>query len=144
MKRRFLIAAIAALLPCAATATAALAGQGALADAQRDYNSGKYNRAVDALNSSISKSPNDASLLALLGESYYQLREYSRAAASFEHAIQVSPKVSEYHDWLGKAYGRRAEESMFLGAMSNNWSETIARNPSMPMCSLRRLVPKYQ
>jgi tetratricopeptide (TPR) repeat protein len=125
MTRSLLFAAIAALLAFGANGAAALAGQGALADAQRDYNSGKYNRAVDTLNSSIAKSPNDAPLLALLGESYYQLREYSRAMASFEHAIQLAPKVSEYHDWLGKAYGRKAEESMFLGAMS--WARKTHR-----------------
>src|ERR1700722_9471416 len=32
------------------------------------------------------------------------------------------------------AYGLPQKEHMFLGAMSNNWSETIARNPSTPMC----------
>ena len=60
-----------------------------------------------------------------MGENYYQLREYSRAAASFEHAIQLAPKVSEYHDWLGKAYGRKAEESMFLSAMT--WARKTHR-----------------
>ena len=43
----------------------------------------------------------------------------SRArSASLERAVQLAPKDSEYHDWLGKSYGRRAEESMFLSAMS--------------------------
>jgi len=113
------------LVACAGAGAAGLAGQSALVDAQHDYNTGRYNRAVDALNSAIAKSPDDAGLLGLLGESYYQLREYSRAAASFERAIQLAPKVSEYHDWLGKAYGRRAEESVFLGAMS--WARKTHR-----------------
>jgi tetratricopeptide (TPR) repeat protein len=90
----------------------------ALAEAQRDYNGGRYTRAVDALNSAIANSPNDASLHALLGESYYQLREFPRAASSLERAVQLEPKNSEYHDWLGRAEGRRAEESIFLSAMS--------------------------
>jgi tetratricopeptide (TPR) repeat protein len=63
------------------------------ADAQRDYNAGRYNRAVDALNGAIAKSPNDASLHFLLGQSYYQLREFTtRAPASLERAVQLSPK----------------------------------------------------
>ena len=35
-----------------------------------------------------------------------------------ERAVQLAPNQSEYHDWLGKAYGRRAEKSVFLSAMS--------------------------
>jgi tetratricopeptide (TPR) repeat protein len=116
MSRRFFLAAI--ILACGICAGRTAAGQASLADMQHDYNSGRYNRAVDALNSAIAKAPNDASLYLLLGESYYQLREFPRAIASLERAVQLSPKDSEYHDWLGRAYGRKAEESMFLSAMS--------------------------
>ncbi len=125
MTRRFLFAATAVILACGWSAAAARAGQTPLADAQNDYNSGHYNRAVDMLNSAIEKSPNDPTLHFLLGESYYQLREFPRAVASLERAVQLAPKNSEYHDWLGKAYGRKAEESMFLSAMS--WARKTHR-----------------
>jgi tetratricopeptide (TPR) repeat protein len=125
MKRRSPFAAVVVLAACTVGGTTALAGQSAAGDAQHDYNIGRYNRAVDALNSAIAKSPDDAALHGLLGESYYQLREYPRAAASLERAIQLAPKVSEYHDWLGKAYGRRAEESVLFGAMS--WARKTHR-----------------
>jgi tetratricopeptide (TPR) repeat protein len=118
MMTRLLYAVAAVILACGLSSVRAAAGQSPLADAQHDYNAGRYNRAVDALNAAIAKSPDDATLQFLLGESYYQLREFPRAAASFERAVQLAPKDSGYHDWLGKAYGRRAEESMFLGAMS--------------------------
>ncbi len=107
-----------ALLVCATSAIPGTAAQTPLADAQRDYNAGRYNRAVDALNSAVANDPNDAPLHFLLGQSYYQLREYPRAAASLERAVQISPKESAYHDWLGRSYGRRAEETIFLSAMS--------------------------
>jgi len=118
MIRRSSFAAAALMLACGWSGACALAGQSSLADAQHDYNAGRYTRTVDALNSAIAKSPNDASLQFLLGESYYQLGEFPRAVASFERAVQLSPKDSEYHDLLGKSYGRRAEESLFLSAMS--------------------------
>ena len=102
-----------------------LAGQISIADVQHDYNAGHYNRAVDALSSAIGKSSSDPSLHFLLGESYYQLSEFPRAVASFERAVQFAPKNSEYHDWLGKAYGRKAEESLFLSAMS--WARKTHR-----------------
>jgi tetratricopeptide (TPR) repeat protein len=118
MIRRFSFAAAGLILACGWSGVSALAGQTTLADAQHDYNAGRYNRTVDALNSAIAKSPTDASLHFLLGQSYYQLGEFPRAVASLERAVQLAPKDSEYHDWLGKAYGRKAEQSLFLSAMS--------------------------
>jgi tetratricopeptide (TPR) repeat protein len=125
MTRRSLFVAAALVLACGWSGASALAGQSYLADAQRDYNSGHYNRTVDALNGAIVKSPNEASLYYLLGQSYYQLREFPRAVASLERAVQLSPKDSKYHDWLGRSYGRKAEESMFLSAMS--WARKTHR-----------------
>jgi tetratricopeptide (TPR) repeat protein len=125
MTQRSLFAVTALILACVLGGASAHAGQSSLADAQHDYNAGHYNRSVDALNSAIAKSPNDASLHLLLGESYYQLHEFPRAVASFERAVQLAPKESEYHDWLGKAYGRKAEESLFLSAMS--WARKTHR-----------------
>jgi tetratricopeptide (TPR) repeat protein len=118
MMRHFLFAAAIVLLLCGCNAPGTFAAQSSNADAQRDYNSGRYNRAVDALNASIAKSPGDASLYHLLGQCYYQLRDFTRAVSSLERAAQLSPKNSEIHDWLGKSYGRRAEETVFLNAMS--------------------------
>ena len=125
MIRRFPLAVTAIILACGWSGPPTLAAQTSLADAQRDYNAGRYNRAVDALNSAIAKSPNDASLNFLLGESYYQLGEFPRAVASLERAVQFAPKDSEYHNWLGKAYGRKAEGSIFLSAMS--WARKTHR-----------------
>ena len=80
---------------------------------------GVINRAVDALTDAMAKSPNDAPLHFLLGQSYYQLREFTRAVdQSGAQPSNWLPNQSEYHDWLGKAYGRKAEESVFLSAMS--------------------------
>jgi tetratricopeptide (TPR) repeat protein len=125
MMRRFSFAAAALVLYCGLSGAPVFSGQSTLGDAQHDYNAGRYNRAVDALNIAIAKSPEDASLQLLLGQSYYQLREFLRAVASLERAVQLAPKNSEYHDWLGKAYGRKAEESLFLSAMS--WARKAHR-----------------
>ena len=125
MKWRSSLLHLAVILACGWSGGPAFAGQSALAEAQHDYNAGRYNRAVDALNAAIAKSPEDASLQFLLGQSYYQLGEFPRASASFERAVQLAPKDSVYRDWLAKAYGRRAEESMFLNAMT--WARKTHR-----------------
>jgi tetratricopeptide (TPR) repeat protein len=131
MIRRSSFVVAAVILACGWSGATALAGQTPLADAQHDYNTGRYNRAVDALNIAIAKTPNDPALHFLLGESYYQLREFPRAVASLERAEQLAPKDSEYHDWLGKAYGRKAEESLFLSAMS--WARKTHREFEIAM-----------
>jgi len=125
MTRRSAFAAMALVLACVWSETPSAAQQSSLVDAQRDYNAGRYNRAVDVLNDAIAKSSDDASLHFLLGQSYYQLGEFSRAVTSLERAVQLAPKDSEYHDWLGKSYGRRAEESIFLSAMT--WARKTHR-----------------
>ena len=125
MNWRSSLAVLAAILACGLNWASAFAGQSSVTEAQHDYNSGRYNRAVDTLNSTIAKSPDDASLHFLLGQSYYQLGEFPRAAASFERAVQLAPKDSEYRDWLAKSYGRRAEESVFLSAMT--WARKTHR-----------------
>src|SRR5580704_15014969 len=74
MKRLSFIATAIVILACGVNGAPGRAGQSSsLADAQHDFNSGRYNRAVDALNSAIAKSPNDGSLHFLLGQSYYEL-----------------------------------------------------------------------
>lgn len=125
MSRHSLAAAMALCLGLGWGVRLARSAQSPLADAQRDYNAGRYNRAVDALNNAIAKSPEDSSLHFLLGQSYYQLRQFMRAVTTLERAVQLSPKNSDYHDWLGKAYGRKAEESVFLSAMT--WARKTHR-----------------
>jgi len=125
MNWRSSFAVMALILTCGCCGAPALGGQSALAEAQHDYNAGRYNRAVDALNAAIVKTPDDASLHFLLGQSYYQLGEFPRASASLERAVQLAPRDSVYRDWLAKAYGRRAEQSIFLSAMS--WARKTHR-----------------
>jgi len=110
--------AILLVAACALRAGSAYSAQNVLADAQREFNAGHYHKAVDALTGAAAKSPDDAPLHFLLGQCYYELREFTRAVSSFERSVQLVPNQSEYHDWLGKAYGRRAEETVFLSAMS--------------------------
>jgi tetratricopeptide (TPR) repeat protein len=125
MNRRFLYAILALTLAYGVRGVPVQAAQDVLADAQHDYNAGRYNHAVDALIGAIAKSPGDAPMHFLLGQNYYQLREYSRAISALEKAVQLAPKQSEYHDWLGKSYGRKAEESVFFSALG--WARKTHR-----------------
>jgi tetratricopeptide (TPR) repeat protein len=109
--------AVALMIAAHGASAATPTAQDPLAEAQREYTAGHYNRAVDVLTVAAAKSPDDATLHFLLGQSYYQLGEFNRAAANFERSIQLVPKEARYHDWLGKAYGRKAEGAIFFSAL---------------------------
>jgi len=47
----------------------------------------------------------------LLGQTYFMLGDYKKAAQAFEKATTIIPNSSTYFHWLGKAQGRRAESS---------------------------------
>ncbi len=51
-----------------------------------------------------------------MGEKYYSRGDYDKAIAAFLAAIEIAPAVSVYHHWLGKSYGRLAQQSGLLKA----------------------------
>lgn len=52
------------------------------------------------------------------GQLYYQHSDYAKAKVRFEQLIKFAPNVSRYYHWLGKCYGRIAENSGWLDAIS--------------------------
>jgi tetratricopeptide (TPR) repeat protein len=61
-------------------------------------------------------SPDGAALFAS-GVQAYADEKYDGAIALLEEATRAAPGNPEYHDWLGKAYGRKAERVIFFRAM---------------------------
>jgi tetratricopeptide (TPR) repeat protein len=74
------------------------------------YGSGSYKTAAEALQTEIGRSPKDSSLYYWLGRCYFELYDFDRSISSWEHAVALDSARSEYHDWLGRAYGRKAEQ----------------------------------
>jgi len=58
----------------------------------------------------------NGAVYALMGKCYYRLGDFKKASASLERAVRLEPNSSDYHLWLGRAYGRRAETSLFVTA----------------------------
>ena len=54
---------------------------------------------------------------AFLGKAFFMDGQYKQAVASLEKAIGQDSFNSDYHDWLGRAYGRLAEQSNFVSAL---------------------------
>lgn len=52
------------------------------------------------------------------GIAAYQNSDYKSAAASFREAMEAAPQDSSLHHWLGKCYGRIAENGNWFTALS--------------------------
>ena len=65
----------------------------------------------------------------------YERGEYKKASDILEEAVRQAPSDFELHLWLGRAYGRRAETSIFLTApglavkAKNSFERAVALNP---------------
>ncbi len=64
----------------------------------------------------LDKKSSDAATNFLVGRNYFMLGDFKKATEYLGKATTISPENSEYMDWLGRAYGRRAEMSSILSA----------------------------
>ena len=82
-------------------------------DAHALLNSGRVTDAIDLLRQVTQTSNNDAEAWHLLCRAYLSLEKWNDAVKSCEKAVAADPNNSEYHLWLGRAYGEKAEHSIF-------------------------------
>lgn len=61
------------------------------------------------LQPAASQNPPSGDVYYWLGRSYYEIRDYDNAIANLEKAVAIDPKNSVYHQWLGEAYGGKAD-----------------------------------
>jgi predicted Zn-dependent protease len=83
--------------------------------AQELYQRTEYRSALNIL---LQLSPKSAAVYALIGKTYYMDGQYKNSTSYLERAVAEDALNSGYYDWLGKAYGRRAEQSCFLTALA--------------------------
>jgi len=85
-----------------------LAGPAESARADQQFRSADYEGVIRTLDK---VDPSDAYAQVLIGKSYFSLGEFKKSGEAFERAVAANPNSSLAHNWLGKAYGRRAETS---------------------------------
>lgn len=86
-----------------------------LEQAHELYQQTKYQEALRLLESGAGKT---APEYELAGKCWYRLENYKKATEALEKATAADPRNADYWEWLGKAYGKRAETSSFLTAPS--------------------------
>jgi tetratricopeptide (TPR) repeat protein len=80
----------------------------ALEPVTADLSAGKADDAISRLSSFLTARPNNAKAHNLLCRVYYQEERWDDAIHECETAVQLDPQNSEYHLWLGQAYGEKA------------------------------------
>jgi tetratricopeptide (TPR) repeat protein len=72
---------------------------------------GQADEALRALNAEVQSSPNNAAAYNQLARLYYQLEHWDSALKMAEKSVALEPRNSMFHQWLGRAAGRKAEAS---------------------------------
>ncbi|HZQ23654.1 MAG TPA: tetratricopeptide repeat protein [Terriglobales bacterium] len=96
---------------------------------------GRVDDAITALQSQITASPDSAESYNLLCRAYFSLGDWDRAVSACEKAVKLDGNNSEYHLWLGRAYGEKADRVNFLSAASlakklrHEFEQAVALDP---------------
>jgi tetratricopeptide (TPR) repeat protein len=108
---------LAGLLASTTSASAAVRQSDAIEAGRRAYESSDYAKAVLELQTAAAKETQNGEIQLLLTKSYLELQERDAAITSAERAVAIDPKSSIYHEWLGRAYGEKADHSAMFSAL---------------------------
>src|SRR5437588_497805 len=100
---------------------------------------GRMNDALHYLKERTQSAPDDAEAFHLLSRAYYELEQWDQSVNAAQRAAQLVPDNSEYHLWLGRAYGNKAEHSMWftaIGSATRKW-----KMPSITPCLTTKREP---
>jgi tetratricopeptide (TPR) repeat protein len=82
-----------------------------LAAAERLYQQTDYRAALKLAESAPQR---DAATAQLIGRCRFMLGDYKSATEALETSVRLEPNVAEHYLWLGRAWGRRAENNAFM------------------------------
>ena len=105
---------VAAVFAAALLVPNVLAGQTSDTSGVRLFEAGKYKEAKTVFEPAFKANTRDAAAAFYLGRIAMEERKTDRAADYFEAATKLDPKNSHYFLWLGRAYGREAQQASVL------------------------------
>jgi len=74
------------------------------------FERGQFAEAQQFFETFVNKYPTDPTGPYYLGRLAFERQRYDQAIAWLEKAVQLDSRISDYHHWLGRAYGRRAQQ----------------------------------
>jgi|HubBroStandDraft_6_1064221.scaffolds.fasta_scaffold563660_1 tetratricopeptide (TPR) repeat protein len=82
------------------------------------YEASNYPKAAQLLQEAASRNPRNAEIYLLLVKTYNEMQQHDAAISSGEKAVELDPQNSVYHEWLGRAYGGKAEHAGIFSGLS--------------------------
>jgi tetratricopeptide (TPR) repeat protein len=92
-------------------------GDGGFAAGKKAYEASDYAKASQLLTEAAAAQPQNGDIQLLLTKTHLELLQYEAAIKSAERAVAIDGKNSVYHEWLGHAYGEKADHSGFMSAL---------------------------
>ncbi len=77
----------------------------------RSFDAHAYQKAQECFAARVAKQPGDALALFYLGRTYFERRQPMPAIDWLQRAVAWAPGRSDFHDWLGRAYGIAAQRA---------------------------------
>lgn len=74
----------------------------------------QYHEAEKALRQVVTANESNAVAQYYLGRTYFMLCDYDQAIMHLQRAVELESHQSDYHYWLGRAYGEKAKRSGLL------------------------------
>jgi tetratricopeptide (TPR) repeat protein len=109
--------AATALAPAPRPAWAAVAAAADVVDPAacvRLFDAHGYEEAQGCFSAYLARRPDDSMVLSYLGRTCFERRQAQEAIKWLERAVAREPGRSEFHDWLGRAYGIAAERAVVV------------------------------
>ena len=77
---------------------------------------GRVDDAIVSLQKTLQTTPNDAESYNLLCRAYFTLGNWDHGISACEKAVSLDSTNGQYHLWLGRIYGEKADRANFLSA----------------------------
>lgn len=104
------------ILALAACSGMAFADSRNLDAARTAFNHGRANDALQTLDAALHANATDAAAWNLQCRIFLAQGRADDAISSCQRAVQIAPSSSDYHVWLGRAYGEKAQHSRLMVA----------------------------
>ncbi len=87
--------------------------------------SGRINDVLSVATARIEHSPHDTDAYLLAAQAYLAIEDWDKALENSQRAVTFAPDNSDYHMWLGRVYGQKAEHSSIFSKMG--WAKKARR-----------------
>jgi tetratricopeptide (TPR) repeat protein len=97
---------------------------------------GRIDDAIASVQAQLKNSPQDASLYHTLTRAYFALQDWDHAISNGEKSVALAADNSDYHLWLGRAYGEKADRAnpfsaaSLAGKLRREFERAVQLNPS--------------